>query len=61
MMVDDQIDARQQAAEVVRLHVDGRDAIEARELVGRDRLDLDVEQVGHAQVLRPRDALHARR
>ena len=61
MVVDDQIDARQQPAEVVRLHVDGGDAIEARELVGRDRLDLDVEQVGHPQVLRPRDALHARR
>ena len=57
-MVDDQVDARQQPAEVVRLHVDRGDAVEARELRRRDRLDLDVEQVGHPQVLRPRDALH---
>ena len=61
MVIDDEVHAGQQAAEVVRLDVDGRDAVEAGELVGRDGLDLDVEHVGHAQVLGPRDALHARR
>ena len=61
MVVDDQVDARQQAVEVVRLDVDGGDAVEAGELVGRDRFDLDVEQVGHPHVLGPRDALQGAR
>ena len=32
-------------AEIVRLHVDHRDAVEAGELLGRDDLHVDVEQV----------------
>ena len=42
----------------MRLDVDGGDAIEAGERLRRDLLDLDVEHVGHPQVLRPRHALH---
>ena len=58
MVVDDQVGAIEQAAEVVRLHVDRRDAVEASKRRGRDLLDLDVEHVRHPQVLRPRHALH---
>jgi hypothetical protein len=57
MMIDDEIDLGQQAAEVVRLHVHGGDSVEALEVGRRDGLDLDVEQVGHAQVLGARHAL----
>ena len=57
VVIDDQVHARQQAAEVVRLDVDRGDAIEGAELVRRQRLDLDVQQVGHPQVLGPRHAL----
>ena len=53
VMVDDQIDAIDQAAEVVRLHVDHRDAVEFLQRRRRDRLDVDVEQVHHPQVFRP--------
>ena len=58
MMIDDEVDAVEQAAEVVRLDVDRGDAVELLERGRRDRLDVDVEQVGHPQVLRPRHALH---
>lgn len=57
VVVDDQVHAGQQTAEVVRLDVDRGDAVEARELVGRQRLDLNVEQVGHPDVLGPGHAL----
>ncbi len=57
MMVDDEIDAIDQAAEVVRLHVDHRDPVELLQRLGGHRLDVDVEQVDHAEVLRPRHAL----
>ena len=57
-MVDDQVRAIEHAAEVVRLHVHGRDAIEPAERGRRDLLDVDVEHVRHAQVLRPRHPLH---
>ena len=58
MVIDDEVGALEQAAEVVRLHVDGRDALELVERRRRDRLDVDVEHVRHPQVLRPRHALH---
>ena len=58
MVIDDQIDPIEHAAEVVRLHVDGRDALELVERRRRDLLDVDVEHVGHPQVLGPRDPLH---
>ena len=45
MMIDHEVDAMERAAEIVRLHVDHRDPVEAGELLGRDDLDLDVEQV----------------
>ena len=57
VMVDDEVGAVEQAAEVVRLDVDGRDALELLERRRRDLLDLDVEHVRHAQVLGPRHAL----
>ena len=41
--------------EVVRLHVHHGDSIELFDLFGRDGLDVDVEQVRHAEVLRPGD------
>ena len=57
MVIDDEVDAVDQPAEVVRLHVDHRDAVVFLQRGGGDRLDVDVEQVHHPQVLRPRDAL----
>ena len=60
VMVDDQTDAVDRAAEVVRLHVHHRDPIERLDLLQRDDLDVDVEQVHHPLVLRPRHALQRR-
>ena len=60
VMVDHQVDAVDRAAEVVRLHVHHRDPIELLDLLGREDLDVDVEQVHHPLVLRPRDALQRR-
>ena len=57
-MVHHQIDPWQQAAEVVRLHVHRRDAIEGREVGGGHGFHVDIEQVGHAEVFRPGHALH---
>ena len=57
MVIDDQIDAVDQAAEVMRLHVDHRDAIVFLERVRRNRLDVNIQQVDHAEVFRTRDAL----
>ena len=56
-MVDHQVDAVDDAREVVRLDVDHRDALELGDLRRRDDLDVDVEQVHHPLVLRPRDAV----
>ena len=53
MVIDDEIDVRQQAREVVRLHVHQRDAIEALDLLRGEHLDLQIEQLEHPQVLRP--------
>ena len=60
MMIDDQVDAVDGAAEVVRLHVHHGDAVEVGELRRRDDLDVDVEQVHHPLVLGPGDALQRR-
>ena len=57
VVVDDQVHAVEQPAEVVRLHVDGGDAGELGQRAAAEQLDLDVEQVGHPQVLGPGDAL----
>ena len=59
VVIDDQIDVRQQAREIVRLHVDQRDAIEALDLLRRQHLDLQIEELQHPQVLRARHAIHA--
>ena len=59
MMVDDEIDAVE-AGKVVRLHVDHADAIELLDGVLRDRLDVNVEQVGHAHVFGARHTLERR-
>ena len=61
MVIDHEVHAIDEPGEVVRLDVHHRDAIERREVCGGHRLDVDVEQVGHPQVLRPRHALDARR
>ena len=50
-MVDDKVHAVDQPAEVVRLHVDGGDAGELGHRSAVEQLDLDVEQVGHPDVL----------
>ena len=57
-MVDHQIRAIEQAAEVVRLHVDRRHPVVRLERGRRDMLDLDVEHVRHPEVLRPCHSLH---
>ncbi len=57
MVIDHQVGAVEHPAEVVRLHVHGGDALELLERRRRDLLDVDVEHVGHPQVLRPGHAL----
>ena len=57
VMVDDQVGSADQAAEVVRLHVDGGDPVVVGQRLRRHRFDGDVEQVGHPQVLGPGHAL----
>ena len=47
-----------EAAEVVRLDVDHRDAVVFLERLGGDRLDVDVEQVDHPLVFRAGHALN---
>jgi hypothetical protein len=59
MMIDHQVDLRQQPREVVWLHVDERDPIEAFHLRCRQYLDLQVQQLQHAQVLGAGHAVHA--
>ena len=49
LVVDDEVHAGEQAAEVVGLHVDRRDAVEGRKVGRRDRLD---DRASHG---RPRD------
>ena len=57
VMVDDEVDAIDETAEVVRLDVDHRDAVVFLERFGGDRLDVDVEQVDHPLVFRAGHAL----
>ena len=57
MVVDHQVDAREQTAVVVGLHVNGGDPIELRQRLRRHGLDTDIQQVGHPEVFRPRDTL----
>ena len=57
VMIDDQVHAIDLAAEVVRLHVHHRDAIEVCDVRRRHLLDVDVEQVHHPLVFRTRDPL----
>ena len=59
MVIDHQVDVRQQAGEVMRLHVHERDLVELLELLRRQRLDLEVEQLHHAQVFGPGHRLEA--
>ena len=60
MMIDHQIDAIDLAAEIVRLHVDHRDAIEIGHVRSGHDLDMDVEEVHHPLVLGTRDPLERR-
>ena len=57
MVIDHEVHAIDQLSEVVGLDVDHRDAVELLQVLRRHLLDVDVEQVDHAEVLRPRDAL----
>ena len=57
MVVDDEVDAVDEAAEVVRLHVDHADAVELPDGLGRHDVDVNVEQVQHPEVFRTRHAL----
>ena len=59
MVIDDEIDAVE-TGEVVRLNVDHADAVEVFDGVRRDRLDVDVEQVRHPDVLGARHPLERR-
>ena len=43
----------------MRLHIDQGNLVEVLELVGGDRLDLEVQQLDHPQVLGPRHRLQA--
>ena len=56
-MVDDEVDPIDEAAVVVRLHVDHGDPIELFHRVGGQDFDVDVEQVDHPEVLGTGDAL----
>ena len=58
VVIDDEVDLVDHAAEIVRLHVDHRDPIVLLHRVGGQRLDVDVEQVRHPQILGPGDPLH---
>ena len=58
MVIDDEIDAIDEAAEIVRLHVDHRDPVVLGHRRRRDGFDVDVEQVDHAHVLGPGHALN---
>jgi hypothetical protein len=49
MVIDDQIHAVDQAAEIVRLDIHGGDPVEIGELGRRDRLDLNVQEIRHAR------------
>jgi hypothetical protein len=57
MMVDDQIDAIDLAAEVVWLDIHHRHPVVVGDVPRRDDLDVNVEQVQHPQILGPRHAL----
>ena len=50
-MVHDEIDSAELVAEVVRLDIDRGHAVVVVERLGRHGFDVDVEQVGHANVL----------
>ena len=57
VVVDHEIDLVDEPREVVGLHVHHRDPIEPGEVLRPDRLDMDVEQVQHPEVLGPGHAL----
>jgi len=57
VVVDDQVDLADETAEVMRLHIDGGDAVEAGEGLMIQRFHVDVEQVRHSEILRSGDTL----
>ena len=59
-MIDDQIDPVDDPAKRVGLNVNHGDPIEADNLLGRQDIHLNVEQVHHSLILGPRDALQRR-
>ena len=59
MMIDDEIDPIDHAAEIVRLHVHHGDPVELLGGFDGNGLHVDVEQVHHPEVLWPRHPLHS--
>jgi hypothetical protein len=59
MVIDDEIDVWQQSREIMRLDIHEGDAIERLDLLGRHDLDLQIEELEHAQVFGPAHAIHA--
>ena len=59
MMIDNDIGAAQAAVEVGRLHVDHSYPVKRRQFLGVGRRDLDLQQMHHGLVLRPRDRSEA--
>ena len=57
MMIDDEIHLVDEPAEIVGLHVDRRDPVELGERLAVQRLDVDVEEAGHPEVLGSRNPL----
>ena len=56
-MVDDEIDVRQQARKIMRLDVHQRDLVEVLEVFGFQRLNLEIEQLHHAEIFGSRHRL----
>ena len=56
-MIDDEIHLVDDPAEVVGLYVNGCDPVELGERLAVQRLDMDVEEAGHPEVLGSRDPL----
>ena len=59
MVIDHQVDVMQQPRKVMRLDVNQRNLVERLELIRRDGLDLQIQQLHHPQVFGTRHALQA--
>ena len=50
MVIDDKIDAVEESAKIMGLHIHHGDSVECVKLFGGDDFDLNVEQMQHALV-----------